>query len=115
MVIRWRGVVLVIVLCCSGASFHVSADKVLVAILAIAGEFLSAIFCPMVRLSAIEAEVFLEASLFFFRGNLALGGLQVGIVDRSGGSFLRCYARTMRMCSHKVSAQRILNAALSIL
>jgi hypothetical protein len=26
-----------------------------------------------------------------------------------------CYARTMRMCSHKVSTQRILNAALSIL
>ena len=26
-----------------------------------------------------------------------------------------CYARTMRMCSHKVSVQRILNVALSIL
>ena len=29
--------------------------------------------------------------------------------------YTQCYARTMRMCSHKVSAQRILNAALSIL
>ena len=74
MVVRWRGVVLVIVLCYSGASFHVAADEVLIAILAIAGEFLSAIFCPMVRLSAIEAEVFFEASLFLFWGNLAFRG-----------------------------------------
>ena len=74
MVVRWGGVILVIVLCCSSASFHFSADKVLVAILTIAGKFLSTIFCTMVGLSTIEAEVFLKVLLFFFRGNLTLGG-----------------------------------------
>jgi hypothetical protein len=54
-------------------SFHFSADEVLVAIFAITGKFLLAIFCTMVGLSAIEAEVLFEVLLLFFRGNFTLG------------------------------------------
>jgi hypothetical protein len=43
----------------------------------------------MVGSSAIETEVLFEASLLFFWGNLAIGGFEVGIVNGSGGLFLR--------------------------
>jgi hypothetical protein len=89
MVVRWRGIVLIVVLSCSSASFHFAADEVLGSLLAIVGEFLSAIFCMMVASSAIEAEVLFEVLLLFFWGNLTLVGFEVGIVNGSGGSFLR--------------------------
>jgi hypothetical protein len=90
MVVRWRGIVLVVVLSCSSTSFYFAADEVLVSLLAVAGKFLSAILCTVVGSSAIETEVLFEASLLFFRGDLTLGGFEVGIVNGSGGSFLRC-------------------------
>jgi hypothetical protein len=89
MVVRWQGIVLIVVLSCSSTSFHLAVDEVLGSLLAIAGKFLSAIFCTMVAPSAIEAEVLFEASLLFFWGNLTLVGFEVGIVNGSGGSFLR--------------------------
>jgi hypothetical protein len=62
----------------SSASFHFAADEVLVSLLAVAGKFLSAIFCSMVGFSAIETEVLLEASLLFFSGNL-ISKSQIGL------------------------------------
>ena len=55
--------------------------------------------------SSPHSQVRIAAVRWTMRGNLVI----------TAGHATTCYARTMRMCSHKVSAQRILNVALSIL
>jgi hypothetical protein len=91
MVIRGRGIVLIVFLGISSASFHLTAGKGFVTVLAGPGKFLSAFFSAMVRAAAIQAELLTETSFPFFRGDFSFGGFQIGVVNCSGGAFLRGY------------------------